>query len=54
MFILKHFANTEFQAYSEFCIQFNSDLSKLGHLKNIFPPKLAVDAGNGHMHCVLF
>lgn len=53
MFILKHFTNTEFQAYSEFCIQFNSDHSKLGHFKIIFFLKLAVDAGNSHVHCVL-
>lgn len=54
MFILKHFGNTEFQAYSEFCIQFDPDLSKLGHLKIIFRLRLAVGAGNGHMQCVLF
>lgn len=53
MFILQHFANTEFQTYSEFCIQFNLDLSKVRHLKIIFLLKLAVDAGNSHVRCVL-
>lgn len=53
MFIRQHFANTEFHTYSELCIQFSSDFSKLGHLKTVFLLKLAVDAGNSRVHCVL-
>lgn len=54
MFTLKHLENTEFQTYSELCVQVDSDLSKLGHLKMIFPLRLAVGAGNDPMRCIHF
>lgn len=54
MLILKYFENTGFQTCSGFCVLFDSDLSKLGHLKMMFPLTLAVDAGNYHMRCIHF
>lgn len=54
MFILKHFADAEFDTSSVCSIQFDSNVSKLGHLRIIFPLKLAVNAGNGRMRSVFF